>query len=83
MNICKKSKVVFVPRMSVHWGDFSKTKCELHLIEAALSTGEDYCYFHLLSGMDLQIKKTEEIHHFFDEHPQKSPSLLREEPLLS
>ena len=47
-NICKISKVVFIPRMSVHWGDSSQTKCELRLIEAALSTGEEYLYLHLL-----------------------------------
>lgn len=63
-QICKKSKVVFIPRMSVHWGDSSQTKCELRLIEAALSTGQDYLYLHLLSGVDLQIKKTAQIHDF-------------------
>ena len=69
-NICKKSKVVFIPRMSIHWGDSSQTKCELRLIEAALSTGEEYLYLHLLSGSDLQIKQTAQIHDFFDEHPE-------------
>lgn len=57
-NICKQGKVVFIPRMSVHWGDSSQTKCELSLIEAALSTGQEYLYLHLLSGSDLQIKPT-------------------------
>ena len=76
-HICKKSKVVFIPRMSVHWGDSSQTKCELRLIEAALSTGEEYLYLHLLSGSDLQIKQTAQIHDFFDEHPGNQFLALR------
>lgn len=76
-NICKKSKVVFIPRMSVHWGDSSQTKCEICLIEAALSTGEEYLYLHLLSGCDLQIKQTSQIHDFFDEHPENQFLALR------
>ncbi len=69
-HICKKSKVRFIPRMSVHWGDSSQTECELQLIEAALNTGEEYLYLHLLSGCDLQIKQTQQIHDFFDKHPE-------------
>ena len=34
-HICKKSKVVFIPRMSVHWGDSSQVECELRLLETA------------------------------------------------
>lgn len=76
-HICKKSKVVFIPRMSVHWGDSSQTECELSLIEAALSTGEEYLYLHLLSGCDLQIKRTQQIHDFFDQHPDNQFLALR------
>lgn len=76
-HICKKSKVVFVPRMSVYWGDSSQTKCELRLLEAALSSGEDYFYLHLLSGADLQIKTTGQIHDFFDQNPEKQFIALR------
>ena len=46
-------------------------------MEAALESQEDYCYFHLLSGVDLQIKHTEEIHRFFDEHPRNQFIALR------
>ena len=77
VSVCKISKVVFIPRMSVHWGDSSQTKCELRLIETALSTGEEYLYLHLLSGSDLQIKQTAQIHDFFDEHPENQFLALR------
>lgn len=63
--------------MSVHWGDSSQTECELQLIEAALNTGEEYLYLHLLSGCDLQIKQTQQIHDFFDKHPENQFIALR------
>lgn len=76
-KICKKSKVIFIPRMSVYWGDSSQVECELRLIKAAIDSEEDYLYLHLLSGVDLQIKKTPEIHRFFDQHPQNQFIALR------
>lgn len=69
-SVCKKSKVQFIPRMNVYWGDSSMVECELRLIEAALQSSEPYLYLHLLSGVDLQIKNTETIHEYFDGHPQ-------------
>lgn len=75
--ICQKSRVTFIPRKSLHWGHSSLVECELRLIEAALESGEDYSYMHLLSGVDLQIKKTEDVHKFFDEHPDKQFIALR------
>lgn len=69
--------MIFIPRMRLYWGDSSLVECELRLMEAALASNEDYSYFHLLSGVDLQIKKTEEVHKFFDEHPNKQFIVLR------
>lgn len=68
-SLCRLSTVRFIPRMRLYWGDSSLVECELALIEAALASGEDYAYLHLLSGVDLQIKHTADIHQFFDEHP--------------
>ena len=77
INLCKFSKITFIPRISVYWGHSSQVECELRLMEAALESGENYSYMHLLSGVDLQIKKTEDIHKFFDEHPNKQFIALR------
>lgn len=63
------SRIFFVPRMAVVWGSKSQIKCEFRLIEAALT--ERYEYYHLLSGLDLPLKKIEEILSFFDEHGGK------------
>lgn len=76
-QLCHHSRITFIPRKRLHWGHSSLVECELDLMEAALSSGETYCYFHLLSGVDLQIKHTEEIHHFFDEHPDQQFIALR------
>lgn len=65
-SICKKSSIFFIPRMRLFWGHSSLVECELRLMEAALNSCVDYSYLHLLSGVDLQIKSTEEIHKFFE-----------------
>lgn len=70
-NICTKSKVYFIPQMSIYWGHSSIVECELCLLEAALKSGEEYSYMHLLSGVDLQLKSNDVIHKFFDAHPDR------------
>ena len=76
-KLCTKSKVYFIPSMRVYWGHSSLVECELRLLETALATREDYAYMHLLSGVDLQIKHSEEIFEFFDAHPDKQFIALR------
>lgn len=76
-RICKKSTVTFIPRMKVFWGHSSIVECELRLLEAALEKDNSYSYYHLLSGVDLQIKSNKEIHDFFDCHPNKQFLALR------
>ena len=76
-QLCIYSRVSFIPRRRLYWGHSSLVECELDLMEAALASGEEYCYFHLLSGVDLQTKHTEEIHQFFDEHPNQQFIALR------
>lgn len=63
------SKIFFIDRMSVNWGGYSMIRCELALLSAATSTGH-YAYYHLLSGVDLPIKRKEEIFAFFDKDAQ-------------
>ena len=64
-----KSKLFFVERIDIRWGDFSQIQCELILLNAAIA-GE-YQYYHLLSGVDLPLKSNDEIHAFFNEHQGK------------
>lgn len=63
-NLVKKSNLMYVERINVKWGDISLVECEYILFEAALKKG-GYSYYHLLSGVDLPIKKMTHIHRFF------------------
>lgn len=58
-------------RVDVRWGDVSQIETELVLFESALSSGESYSYFHLLSGVDLPLKSQNHIHKFFEDHAGK------------
>lgn len=66
-GIPNKSKVVFVDRLNIHWGDFSQVLCELSLFSAAVVG--NYDYYHLLSGVDVPVKSRDYIEHFFDAAP--------------
>ncbi|MCR5350877.1 MAG: beta-1,6-N-acetylglucosaminyltransferase [Bacteroidales bacterium] len=67
---CIHSAVHFVePRISVHWGGVSIMRAELALLKAAVPG--HYAFYHLLSGQDLPIKRQEEMHAFFDAHPDR------------
>ncbi|MBN9647094.1 glycosyl transferase [Terrisporobacter glycolicus] len=65
-RICKFSKIEFVERIKVFWGDFSIIEAELNLYRSAIKG--NYKYYHLLSGADLPIKSQDYIHDFFDKN---------------
>lgn len=67
---CRHSGLHFIePRISVHWGGVSIMRAELALLKAA--TPGNYAFYHLLSGLDLPLKPQDEIHAFFDAHPDR------------
>lgn len=57
--------IVLQDRIDVKWGTYAQIACELALLKAA--TPNHYAYYHLLSGMDLPLKKQAEIHGFFED----------------
>ena len=59
----KSKLIVLQDRIDVKWGTFSQIECELLLLKAAIEN--HYQYYHLMSGMDLPLKKQEQIHEFF------------------
>ena len=69
-NLLKYSKIYFVPRMNVIWASPTQIECELQLFKFASQTGK-YSYYHLLSGVDLPLKSSEDIYTFFEEHSGK------------
>ena len=67
-QVCTRSEVHFIePRIRVVWGGLSIVKAEMALFAEAVRT--PHSYYHLLSGMDLPVKRKEEIHAFFENHP--------------
>ena len=69
-----KSTLRFVPdekRVDTRWGTCSVVHAELTLLEFANSYGP-YCYYHLISGVDLPIKSNANIHDFFEKHNGKN-----------
>lgn len=68
-NILKKSKIYFVKRLNVKWSTFGQIKCELELLKEAVKN--NYTYYHLISGVDLLLRDSEEIYKFYDEQKDK------------
>lgn len=64
-GLLNQAKLYFTDRICVTWGGYSEIKCELLLLDKAISAGK-YDYYHLLSGEDLPIKTHEYIEWFFE-----------------
>ena len=69
-GVGKYSKLTFVPRIDVQWGELSQVEAEYILFENAIKGGYDY--YHLLSGVDIPIKSNEEINAWFEQLAGKS-----------
>lgn len=67
----KISKLTIIEPTKVYWGDYTMINCVIRLFDAAVSSGEQYSYIHLLSGQDLCIKSQDEIHEFFNDNNDK------------
>lgn len=65
-QVMKKSPLIVLPRINIHWAGFSQIEAELNLIEAAVNFKEEFSYYHFLQGVDLPIKSQDEIHNFFE-----------------
>lgn len=64
-TLVKKSNIYEIKRFNVAWGGFSQIAVELELLKAA-TRGNNYSYYHLISGEDLPIKTNEYIYNFFE-----------------
>lgn len=62
-----EASCIYIKRRKVTWGGWSMIAAELDLITAAIESAE-FDYLHLLSGQDLPLKTSGEIHEWFDEH---------------
>ena len=65
-NIIKYSNLIFCNRLPISWGGYSQIKCEIELLKESIK--QFHSYYHLISGVDLPIKRQDEIHAFFNEN---------------
>jgi len=65
----KNSGLYFIKRINVYWGGFSQIRCELLLLKTAYT--KNYDYYHLISGVDLPLKRQDYIHNFFYQNKGK------------
>ena len=69
---CKYAELTILQnRVDVRWGHISQVESEYLLFESAYGSGKGYRRFHLISGTHLPLKTQNEIHRFFDKHPDK------------
>jgi len=57
-------------RVDVSWGDVSMIQAELNLFKIS-SQQDSYAYYHLISGVDMPLKKMDLFHNFFLENQGK------------
>lgn len=66
----KFSKIIMIKRMNVNWGGDSQIKCILRML--SIASKNNYCYYHLLSGVDIPLETQESIHAFFKNNKGKN-----------
>ena len=70
LSVVQKSNLHWVTPIKTYWGHSSLVNAELKLIKTAILNIE-YEYLHLISGVDLPLKKQSEIHKFFEDNKGK------------
>ncbi|MEE0127105.1 MAG: beta-1,6-N-acetylglucosaminyltransferase [Clostridia bacterium] len=70
LSVVQKSNLHWVTPIKTYWGHSSLVNAELKLIKTAILNVE-YEYLHLISGVDLPLKKQSEIHKFFEDNKGK------------
>lgn len=80
-SLCRRSRVVLLPRMKVYWGDYSQVRAVLRMLSVALIG--NYAYYHVLSGSDLPLKSPDRIHQFFADHSGDEFVAFNKEPVFT
>lgn len=75
-DVIKHARFVPCNRIAVTWGGYSEVRCELQMLQTAISVGH-HDYYHLLSGSDLPLRPVQEINAFLQLVAQKSLSITR------
>lgn len=76
-SVPKKSSIFFGKRMDIRWGDYSQCELELQMMNLARKNGP-YCYYHIISAMDLPTRPVGQFLDFCEEH--QGTEFVRFEP---
>lgn len=66
-NLLKRSKVILVDRIDIHWGGYSQIKCVMKLLKEATSYSR-HSYYHFMVGVEFPLKTQDYIHDFFEKN---------------
>lgn len=72
----KHSKLYFVKRHDVRWGDVSQIETEIELYRTVLESGTDYALVHLISAQDMPMKSVSYILRYFDSSENKGKEFI-------
>lgn len=62
----KYSKIIFIPRISVNWGNYTQIYAEKRLLEYVRKYKECYNWVHLISATDIPLMTKNYFLHFFN-----------------
>ena len=80
------SKLILAQSVDVRWSDISQVDAEISLFKEVIKSGITYSRIHLISGSDLPLKSSDQMHDFFDgrneefidaRHPKQFEKRLR------
>lgn len=72
----KYSKLFFVNRHDVRWGDISIVETELELFQEVVNSKINYVRIHLLSAQDMPVKNITYILHYFEREDNKKVEFI-------
>ena len=64
-ELVEESNLYFVKRKNVKWSAYSQIECEVALLKESTKNNK-YSYYHLLSGVDLLLKSSDDVYQFFE-----------------
>jgi Core-2/I-Branching enzyme len=72
LDLVGKQVRLIKKRESVYWGAYSMVQATINSFEEILQADENFDCINLLSGQDYPLKRTEDIHRFFELNPGKA-----------
>lgn len=69
LDLVSHSRLFFAKRFNIVWGGTQMMECTIHMLEEAMNG--HYSHYHFISGVDFPLKSQNDIHHYFEMHPNQ------------